>query len=46
MDIIIKKPINEYLLQFIITGDLKIFHEKSLILERRCNSYLNYINLD
>ena len=46
MDIIIKKPINEYLIQFVITGDLKIFHEKSSILERRCNSYLNYTNLD
>ena len=46
MDTIIKNPINEYLHQFVITGDLKIFYEKSSILERRCNSYLNYTNLD
>ena len=46
MDIILKNPILEYLNQFVKTGDLKIFHEKSSIIERRCNSYLNYTNLD
>ena len=46
MDIILKNPILEYLNQFVKTGDLKIFHEKSSIIERRCNSYLTYTNLD
>ena len=45
MDITLKNPINEYLNEFVITGNLKIFHEKSSIVERKCNSYLNYTNL-
>ncbi len=45
MDLTLKNPINEYLNEFVITGNLKIFHEKSSIVERKCSSYLNYSNL-
>ena len=46
MDLIIKNPINKFLNQFVVTGDLKVFHEKSSMIERKCSSYLNYTNLD